>query len=54
MLDLRRREAATKNKDEHERLQRLIEATDAQIDGLVYEIYGLTPGEIESLEAAVA
>ena len=28
-------------------IQRHIEATDQQIDGLVYELYGLTKKEIE-------
>jgi hypothetical protein len=33
-------------------LQRTIEATDGQIDALVYELYGLTEEEIEIVEAA--
>jgi hypothetical protein len=39
---------------EHERtlLARRIEATDRQIDRLVYELYGLTEEEIEIVEAA--
>ena len=32
------------------RLQRQIEATDQQIDGLVYELYGLTDKEIQIVE----
>jgi hypothetical protein len=38
----------------HERtaLQRQIEATDGQIDALVYELYGLTEEEIRIVEAA--
>jgi len=37
---------------EHERtlLSRQIEATDASIDKLVYELYGLTEGEIKVVE----
>jgi len=31
-------------------LQRQIAATDAQIDALVYELYGLTEGEIRIVE----
>jgi hypothetical protein len=31
-------------------LQRRIEATDEQIDRLVYELYGLTEEEIELVE----
>ena len=33
-------------------VQRKIEATDAQIDKLVYELYGLTPDEIKIVEGA--
>jgi hypothetical protein len=36
---------------EAERLQREITATDAAIDQLVYELYGLTEEEIEIVEA---
>jgi hypothetical protein len=32
--------------------QRQIEATDAEIDALVYELYGLTEEEIAIVEAA--
>jgi hypothetical protein len=32
--------------------QRRITATDAQIDALVYELYGLTPEEIAVVEGA--
>jgi len=32
-------------------LQRRIEATDGQIDALVYELYGLTEEEIKIVEA---
>jgi len=40
-------------KTDHEKtaLQRQIDATDRQIDKLVYELYGLTPEEIEIVEA---
>jgi hypothetical protein len=34
-------------------LQRQIDATDAQIDKLVYELYELTPDEIKIVEEAV-
>ena len=44
------RSARTPN--ERETLQRQIAATDAQIDQLVYELYGLTPAEIKIVEAA--
>jgi len=33
-------------------LQRQIEATDRQIDALVYELYGLTEEEIKIVEGA--
>ena len=33
--------------------QRQIEATDGQIDGLLYELYGLTEEEIEMVEGTV-
>jgi len=33
-------------------LERQIEATDGQIDALVYELYGLTEEEIGIVEAA--
>ena len=33
-------------------LQRQIDATDAQIDKLVYELYGLTDDEIKIVESA--
>jgi hypothetical protein len=35
-------------------LQRQIDATDAQIDRLVYELYGLTDEEIRLVEEATA
>ncbi len=40
-------ELIAKNPDENIRLQREIDATDRQIDQLVYELYGLTEEEIE-------
>ena len=33
-------------------LETQIAATDRQIDGLVYELYGLTPAEIAIVETA--
>lgn len=43
-------------KSQHDRtqLQRRIEATDRQIDRLVYELYGLTDAEIKIVEEATA
>jgi hypothetical protein len=53
--ELRRRSSARRTiqpKTEHEKtaLQRQIDATDKQIDELVYELYGLTQQEIEIIE----
>jgi len=51
MLDLHQRLAAAPDDGAKQRLQRVVEATDAQIDALVYELYGLTPEEIALVEA---
>ena len=40
----------TKVPDEKTRIQRQIDATDKQIDNLVYQLYGLTDEEIEIVE----
>jgi type I restriction-modification system DNA methylase subunit len=52
MLDLHTR--ATKTRTGHERtvIERRIEATDREIDRLVYELYGLTEEEIGLVEGA--
>ena len=50
MLDLNKRQAETKTNHEKTFLQRQIEATDRQIDALVYELYGLTEEEIRIIE----
>jgi len=39
--------SAANNPERNTRLQREIDATDRQIDELVYELYGLTEEEIE-------
>jgi len=49
MLDLHKRLAAA-SAAEREVLQRQIDATDRQIDHLVYELYGLTEDEIRIVE----
>ena len=54
MLDLHKRLTETKIAHEKTHLQRLIEATDDQIDRLVYELYGLTEEEIRIIEEAKA
>jgi len=50
MLLLHKQLAATKTPDDKTRLQRQIDATDQQIDRLVYELYGLTDKEIQIVE----
>ncbi len=50
MLDLHKKLAAAKNPNDKINLQREIEATDHQIDRLVYELYGLTKDEIQIIE----
>jgi len=50
MLTLHKQSAATKTPDDKTRLQRQIDATDQQIDNLVYELYGLTETEIKIVE----
>lgn len=52
MLDLHQRRALAKDDAERTSVQRLIEATDRQVDGLVYELYCLTPEEIAIVESA--
>ncbi len=49
MLDLHKRQGRTPQ--EAERLKREIDATDRQIDSLVYQLYGLTEEEIKIVEA---
>ena len=50
MLDLHKRLAKTKAPDDKTKLQRQIEATDREIDRLVYDLYGLTEEEIKIVE----
>jgi hypothetical protein len=51
-ISTRLRWAGAKAPNEREALQRQIAATDAQIDALVYELYGLTDEEIRIVEEA--
>ena len=51
MLSLHKQLAKTRTDHEQTLLQRQIEATDGQIDKLVYELYGLTEDEIKIVEA---
>jgi type I restriction-modification system DNA methylase subunit len=50
MLSLHKPLVSVKNPDEKTRLQRQIDATDNQLDQLVYELYGLTEKEIHMVE----
>jgi len=50
MLALHKKLAATKNEHDKTALQRQIDATDKQIDTLVYELYELTEDEIKIVE----
>ncbi|NPV63321.1 MAG: N-6 DNA methylase [Methanotrichaceae archaeon] len=52
MLDLHKQLAEVRGEHERTLLQRRIEATDRQIDALVYELYGLTEEEIRIVEEA--
>jgi len=49
-LSLHKQLAGAKTPDEKTRIQRQIDATDHQIDQLVYELYGLTEKEIQIVE----
>lgn len=46
-------ESYTQTKERAEELEAKIEETDALIDEIVYELYGLTDEEIEIVEEAV-
>jgi hypothetical protein len=50
MLSFNEQLANVKTPDEKTRLQRHVDATDQQIDRLVYELYGLTENEIQIIE----
>ncbi|MCJ7481379.1 MAG: N-6 DNA methylase, partial [Thermodesulfovibrionales bacterium] len=50
MLALSEHKAAARTQAEQEQIQRQIDATDRQIDTLVYELYGLTEKEIKIVE----
>jgi len=52
MLDLHQRLPAAKTAHEKTVLQRDIDATDREIDRLVYELYGLMEEEIRIVEEA--
>jgi hypothetical protein len=50
MLELHKPLASARASADREMCQRQIEATDRQIDMLVYELYGLTEEEIKMVE----
>ena len=52
MLSLNKQLVAAKTAHEKTALQRQIDATNRQIDNLVYELYGLTDDEIKIVEGA--
>ena len=53
MLSLHKKLAETKTEHDKTILQRQIEATDDQINRLVYELYGLTDEEIKTVETSL-
>jgi len=54
MLALRRELDAARTPAQKIVIQRQIDATDRQIDQLVYELYGLSNEEIEIVESGVS
>ena len=54
MLALHNQLAAAKSAAQRDIIQRQIDATDAEIDRLVYDLYGLTPEEIAIVEGTNA
>ena len=54
MLALHRQLASAKSEAQRGAIGRQIEATDAEIDRLVYDLYGLTKEEIAIVEGAKA
>ena len=53
MLDLNKQLLNAKTDHEKTLIQRQIDATDSQIDKLVYELYDLTPEEIAIVERSI-
>ena len=50
MLELHKKLGGAKLSNEKEMIQRRIDATDSEIDRLVYDLYGLTDEEIKIVE----
>ncbi len=54
MLELHKQIASAKTDHDKTTIQRQIDATDLQIDQLVYELYGLTEDEIKIVESSLS
>ena len=54
MLDLHRRLPAASTEHARRLVEMQVEATDREIDALVYDLYDLSPDEIAVVESAVA
>ena len=52
MLRLHKKLGGAKHSNENEMIQRRIDASDSEIDRLVYELYGLTDEEIKIVEGS--
>jgi hypothetical protein len=52
MLDLHKQLPKAKTPHEQESVGRAIDATDSEIDSLVYELYGLIESDIKVVEEA--
>ncbi len=50
MLDLQKKYEETRMERDREIYERQIKIVDAQIDGLVYDLYGLTEEEIKVVD----
>ena len=50
MLGLQKQLAAAKSDAQKDIMERQIEATDRQIDSLVYQLYGLTDEDVRLIE----
>jgi len=53
MLELQKKHHESKMERDKELYERQIKIIDAQIDGLVYDLYGLTDEEIEIVEKSL-
>jgi hypothetical protein len=53
MLAMHKQLSSAKSESQRAAIQRQIEATDAEIDRLVYDLYGLTKEEIAIVESEV-